>query len=119
MFKVCIAGSRGFNNYSLLESYMDRVLKARHPHICIVEGGARGADLLGKRYAESRGYAVESYPANWDKHGKSAGYRRNVEMAEASNACVVFWDGVSKGSKHMIDICQARSIPLRVVRTNE
>ena len=41
---------------------------------------------------------------DWDKYGKSAGYIRNTEMAEAGDILVAFWDGKSKGTEHMINI---------------
>ena len=52
----------------------------------------------------------------WDKYGKKAGYLRNVEMAENANALIAFWDGKSKGTKHMIDIATERNLPIRVIR---
>ena len=36
-------------------------------------------------------------------------------MAAQADGCVVFWDGISKGSKHMIDIAKQFEIPVRVV----
>ena len=46
--KYLIAGSRDFNNYNLLLQVLSQYKK---PDI-ITEGGARGADLLGKRFAK-------------------------------------------------------------------
>jgi len=47
IFKVIVAGSRGFNNYELL----DNILKGKYPNIEIVSGIAKGADKLGERFA--------------------------------------------------------------------
>ena len=68
-----------------------------------------------KKYAINKGYEIERFPANWDKYGKSAGYRRNVDMANVADACIVFWDGTSPGSKHMIDIANTKRLALRIV----
>lgn len=112
MFKVIVAGSRGFYDYQLLKRKMDNFLKNKEPNtIEIVSGTANGADKLGERYAEERGYAIARFPANWDKYGN----RRNAEMDWYADACVVFWDGKSMGSKHMIDLAKKANIPLRVV----
>lgn len=62
------------------------------------------------------GYSVDQYPADWDTYGKSAGYRRNEDMAKIADACIVFWDGESRGSKHMIDIAEREGLPLRIVK---
>ena len=40
--------------------------------------------------------------ADWDQFGKSAGYKRNIQMAEHADALIAIWDGKSKGTMHMI-----------------
>ena len=69
----------------------------------IVSGGAKGADALGEQFAERNGLGLERYPADWEKHGKGAGFRRNHQMALASDVLVAFWDGKSRGTKNMIE----------------
>lgn len=119
MFKVIVAGSRNFENYALLKSTMDVLLKLKieqGEEIVIVCGEAHGADALGKRYASERGFAVLSFPADWRRFGKKAGVIRNRQMAEAANACVCFWDGESRGTANMIEEARRRGLPLRVKR---
>ena len=73
---------------------------------------------MGERYAKEKGCLLKIFPVlpdEWDKYGKSAGYRRNVQMAEYADSCVVFWDGKSRGTKHMIDIAEKRNLNLRKV----
>lgn len=113
--KVIIAGSRDFINYDLLCSKLD-IFFFNQTSIEVICGEARGADKLGKRYAKERGYNVISFPAEWDKYGKSAGYHRNQEMAENADALVAFWDGSSKGTANMIEIMKKKGKPVRVVR---
>jgi len=36
-------------------------------------------------------------------------------MAEYATHCVVFWDGESKGTKHMIDTAERYNILIRIV----
>lgn len=114
MYKVIVAGGRDFNDYERLEQVLNHLLKHKLPDVEIVSGKARGADTLGERYAHTLGLPVKAFPANWNAYGKSAGYRRNKEMAEYADACVVFWDGSSKGSKHMIDLALTHGLPTRV-----
>jgi len=103
--KIVIFGSRNFDNYELLKKVCDRIIKKLKPDtVTIISGTARGADTLGERYANERGYDLERYPAEWDRYGKSAGYRRNEKMAKIADVGIGFWDGRSKGTKHMIDI---------------
>ena len=112
--RVIVAGSREFNNYHKLKKKLDSILK-NQTDITIISGTANGADKLGERYAEENHHKLEEYPAMWDVFGKSAGYRRNEEMAKVADACVVFWDGKSKGTKHMIDLAKKHKLKLRII----
>ncbi len=116
MFKVIIAGGRDFKDYDLLKTKLNKILSNINTPIVIVSGKARGADSLGERYAKEMGYEIAEFPANWDKYGKRAGYIRNEEMAKYAEACVCFWDGKSKGTKHMIDLTNKHNLKLRVIR---
>ena len=118
IYKIIIAGGRDFMDYNLLKEKANKILqetKVTHK-IVIISGCARGADTLGLRYASENAFDVEEYPADWNKYGKKAGYVRNVEMAENADALIAFWDGKSKGTKHMIDIATERNLPIRVIR---
>ena len=112
--KVIIAGGRGFNDYDLLCRKADKIL-SRQSEIEIVSGAARGADKLGERYADERGYPIKRFPADWGTFGKKAGYMRNEDMAEYADALIAFWDGTSKGTKHMIDIARNNDLKVRVI----
>lgn len=116
--RIIIAGGRGFSDFDLLCRTCDRYLSrlAQDYEITIISGGARGADALGERYARERGLRVARFPADWEAHGRSAGYRRNVTMAENADCLIAFWDGASRGTKHMIDTATARGLKVRVVR---
>jgi hypothetical protein len=118
MLKVIVAGSRSFSDYAFAKTYLDRIL-ANHAEVEIVSGTARGADQLGERYAQERGFAVKKFPADWDTHGKSAGYKRNEQMAIYADHAVIFWDGSSKGTKHMINLCVKHGINHRVIQCAE
>jgi len=118
MFKVIIAGGRDFNDYELLKSKCDYYLSfvlSSGSEITIISGHARGADSLGERYAKEKGYPLDVHPADWDRYGKSAGYRRNQEMVNVASAAICFWDGKSKGTKHTIDLCKEKDIPCKVI----
>lgn len=98
--KYIVAGGRDFNNYSLMTLILSRHINPEED--TIISGGARGADELGARYASEHGIPLQIFPAYWDTYGKSAGFIRNAEMGEHADCAIVFWDGKSKGSKHMI-----------------
>ena len=116
MFRVIVAGSRDFNNYKWLAVSLDRLLKNITDDIEIVCGMARGADRLGAQYAKEKGYHIKYMPADWDTYSNSAGYRRNVQMAEYADALVAFWDGHSPGTRHMIETAKAKKLDIRIKR---
>jgi hypothetical protein len=117
-FKVIIAGGRDFSDYQLLVEKCDKYL-ANKTNIEIVSGTAKGADSLGERYAKERGYSVKTFPADWAAFGKRAGYLRNEQMANYANALIAFWDGESRGTKHMIDIATEKGLLVKVVPYNK
>ena len=115
-FKVIIAGSRGFSNYKLLREKCNEYLREKREkyNIIIISGGARGADLLGEKYAQDEGFSLEVFPANWNKFGKSAGFRRNEQMAEVADALIAFWDGNSKGTAHNFELAEKYNNPIKI-----
>ena len=126
--RVIIAGSRDFNDFlKLMNSCIDILHEISEQNdnldkIRIVSGTARGADLLGEQYAKVAGYEVSRFPADWDGLGKRAGYVRNAEMAKYAMAdgnygvLIAFWDGKSKGTKHMIDLAEKNGLEVHIVR---
>ena len=102
MIKIIIAGGRNFDDYPKLCQVCDKILK-KYSNIEIVSGAYNGADLLGERYANERDYPIKQFPADWRRYRKSAGLKRNIEMAAYADALIAFWDGKSKGTKNMID----------------
>lgn len=116
MFRVIIAGSRNFSDYHLLCEKMDRLLSNVREPITVVCGKARGADALGERYAQEHGYEIHYFPADWERYGRSAGCRRNTQMAENADALVAFWDGKSMGTRHMISTAKSHGLKVRIVR---
>jgi hypothetical protein len=114
--RVVIAGSRSFSDYNLLKNKLDHLLQNKtKEQIEIVSGTARGADLLGERYAREKGYKITRFPADWEK-GKKAGYIRNKEMAKYATHAVIFWDGKSKGTRHMINLAKEYKLNYRIVK---
>jgi hypothetical protein len=94
---LIIAGGRDFNNYTWLEESVSGFIADRQlTDIEVVCGGARGADALGKQYAENNGIAVKMFLANWKTYGRRAGPIRNRHMAEYATHCIVFWDELSR-----------------------
>lgn len=128
--RIIIAGSRDFDDYGLLletingyfcdMNYTDIIDFPKQ--VKFISGTARGADKLGEQAAHIYGYEVIRFPADWDGLGKRAGYVRNAEMAKFAVAdgnygvLIAFWDGKSKGTKHMIDLAEKYGLEVHIVR---
>ena len=115
--RVVVAGCRDYDNYDEAKKYIDYCLSEirKENEIIIISGCASGADLLGERYAEENGLNVEKYPADWKKYGRSAGPRRNRQMAEICDFAICFWDRKSKGTKSMIDYAKRFNKPVKIM----
>lgn len=106
--RILVTGSRDWDDRRLLEAVLRRYATGM---VTIVEGGARGADSLAAALAEEEGWDVETYPAHWEKYGKSAGYIRNMEMVEyGADLCVAFIKNNSKGATMCADLAEKAGI---------
>lgn len=117
-YRVIIAGGRDFSDYELLKEKCDYYLQNKireGRRVVIISGHASGADSLGERYAQERGLQCEQHPADWKTHGKAAGPIRNAEMAAVADALIAFWDGQSRGTRHMIETARAKGLKVAVV----
>jgi len=113
--KVIIAGSRSFTNYQLL----CQTLALERPRITqVLTGGARGAEQLGYRWAWKHALPHQLCRADWERFGKSAGVRRNYQMAQAGDVLVACWDGQSPGTAHMVQCMRQLGKPVVVIRTD-
>lgn len=127
---VIIAGSRHFDDYKKLCEFCDEILEP-YDDITIFSGKARGTDRLGEEWADDRGWAVKCFPAKWyDIEGKKpyevgtnkkgnpywklAGFDRNREMANEADMLIAFWDGKSKGTRHMIETAKKKNLEIEL-----
>lgn len=105
--KTIIAGSRTITDMEILK---EAIQNSGFNITEVVSGHANGVDKLGEQWAKENIIPLVIVPAQWEKFGKSAGYRRNIEMAEHADALIALWDGKSRGTKHMIDIAKNKRL---------
>jgi len=127
--RIIVAGSRDFRDYQLLSDTIMEFLTDKDDidivdnpsQVKFISGTARGADVLGEQFAYTWGYDVIRFPADWNNLGRRAGYIRNEEMAKFAcengnqGMLIAFWDGKSKGTKHMIDLANKYGLEVHVV----
>ena len=116
-FKLIVAGGRDFDDYPTLVRVLNALADREYADkgISIVSGMARGADALGTKFAKEHEVMLYEFPANWNKYGKSAGYRRNEEMGNFADGLLAFWDKSSKGTEHMIKYMKSLGKPVHII----
>lgn len=113
-------GDRNWTNRYIITDVMGANL---HTLTGVIQGEARGADLLSKEVAKKYGIRTFDFPANWNDFGKRAGPVRNQAMldflishSDGDKRVYAFHNDIknSKGTKHMCTIAKACNIPVRV-----
>ncbi len=123
---LLIVGSRSINDYLFVKNYLNNLIRSRYhdKSIVVVSGGAKGVDSLAERWADENCYQKIIMPADWDEHGKLAGYIRNEQMhkfvsTKTNRLVVAFWDGKSKGTAHSFCLAKKYNNELVVVNMEE
>lgn len=108
--RVLICGGRHFNLVNEVHSTLSSIQRKYHiEEIC--EGGATGADDLGKLWALSQNIPVRTFDANWMLYGNQAGSIRNSKMLREfkPNFAVAFPGGA--GTADMISKLIQAKVP--------
>jgi hypothetical protein len=113
-YRVLVTGSRTWPDDEKIETELRREL-AVHPDLVVVHGACpRGADDIANRWALCVQAAVEAYPADWKRDGRSAGYLRNVRMvASRPDGVLAFIHRNSRGATHCADYAEREGLPVR------
>jgi predicted Rossmann fold nucleotide-binding protein DprA/Smf involved in DNA uptake len=111
--KVIIAGGRDITDYSLV---LSALAESGFQPTEIVSGMASGVDTLAIQYANENNLPLKEFHAQWHLFGRSAGPRRNRQMAEYADALLAIWDGESRGTKNMIEEATKRGLKVYVKR---
>lgn len=111
-----IVGGRGFHDFQLMKRSIQALTEEKEYEITkVVSGGAFGADSYGAIYALQKELPLEVFAAEWNKYGKSAGFKRNKLIAQQSDVIMAFWNGRSKGTKNTIDIARSYEKEVHII----
>ena len=118
--KTIIAGSRSIKDLKVLEKAIQVQRMSGLGNITeVVCGCATGVDFLGQLWAKANNIPIKQFPADWNKHGRGAGFIRNIEMAKYADVLLAIWDGESKGTQHMIRTATAQGLEVHVFKLGE
>ena len=106
--KVAVIGSRDITGVNLKEYISEEVTE-------IVSGGAKGVDTLARQYAVENNIKLTEFLPQYDRYKRGAPLKRNIQIAEYADKVFAFWNGVSHGTKFVIDYCENNNIPIEII----
>ena len=128
--KLAIVGGRSFGNQQLFDKAMANISGID----AIVSGGASGADMMAKLYAQKNNIPYIEHPAKWGdlvdtpenpvkiatsnagtKYNRLAGFTRNTLIVRDCDAVLAFWDQKSPGTSDTISKALTKGKPVVIV----
>lgn len=110
--RILVCGGRDYQDKDKVDAILYPICKfiLQSEDVIIIEGGASGADKLAKDWALSWQIPVETYKANWEAYGKSAGYIRNKQMLEEGKPDLVVAFPGGKGTANMVSLAEKKRV---------
>lgn len=112
--RVLVTGSRQWTDWSRVVEQLFRM----RPGDVLVHGACpKGADRIADRIGnELPGITVERHPADWSRHGRSAGpIRNNLMVSLGADVCFAFPLPGGSGTQHCISSARKAGIPTHVI----
>lgn len=85
----------------------------------IYTGGAVGIDRRVRDFAAKKSIQITEILPEYELYGKYAPLVRNELIVRLSDIMYVFWDGKSRGTDNVINLCKENNKPCRVYLWNK
>ena len=105
--KVAVIGSRNLVVQDLGKYLPEETME-------IVSGGTKGIDTCARKYALANGLKLTEFLPEYNRYGRGAPLKRNLQIIEYADCVLAFWDGQSRGTKFVIQHCKEQNKPIRV-----
>ena len=117
---ILCCGDRNWNNALVIRNALLDYIR-NDKDLTIIHGNANGTDRTCAFVALELGLNqsnIKSFPANWNKFGKSAGPIRNKQMLDEGKPDLVLafhnFIANSKGTKNMLEQAKKRNISTKL-----
>jgi hypothetical protein len=112
--RVLVCGGRDFDDLDTVWGELD-AHHALGPIAVVIQGGAKGADLLGEKWAIANNVLTITFKPDWEAFGPAAGPMRNKRMLdEGKPDLVLAFPSKGPGTANMVK--QAKEAGVRVIR---
>ena len=105
--KVAVIGSRNLTVENLEKYLPERTTE-------IVSGGAKGVDTCAREYALANGIKLTEFLPEYNRYGRGAPLKRNLQIIDYADCVLAFWDGESRGTAYVIRKCREMNVPCKV-----
>jgi len=113
--KVLVCGDRNWIDVNKISNRLALLPEGS----IIVEGEAKGADIIARNSAVALGFEVKRYPADWSKYGRAAGPIRNREQfdKEQPELVIAFHSDIenSKGTLDMVNYARSKDCLVEII----
>lgn len=109
--KVAVVGSRSIVHQNVAAALPRETTE-------IITGGAKGIDTLAAQTAKELGLPLTVILPDYAVFGKAAPLHCNDQIIAQADFVLIFWDGVSNGTKHVIERCKQAQKPHFVLQTD-
>ena len=106
--KVAVVGSRNLTINNLGDYLPEDTTE-------IISGGARGIDRCAREYAKSHNIKLTEFLPEYERYGRSAPLKRNLQIIRCADMVLAFWDGKSHGTRFVIENCKKENVPVKVI----
>lgn len=126
--KMVVTGVKEFSNRKLICDILEKA-KSSYPELTILNGGAKGVELIAMEWADMRGVTFEKHAVDWKnitmegadvregpygKYNARAGLARNKTMLDAATHVLAFWDGVYVDTKIITEFAKKKGLMVKI-----
>jgi ABC-type Fe3+-hydroxamate transport system substrate-binding protein len=111
MTRVLVCGGRDYSDVHRVEAVLSKLHDEAGIDL-IIQGGARGADLMAHLWAGRNGVPSDTFEADWENQGSFAGPTRNKRMLDEGKPDLVVAFPGNRGTADMVRKARKAGVPV-------